>query len=273
MHEEGGLHIALSAERLATLFGIPITNTIVTTWLVIVVMLLAAFFIGRNLKVMPGRFQNAIEMGYEYVYNFVKDTLGEEKYARRYFPLIITIFVFVLIANLLDFTPLIHPFTVETGGHEVSFFHAVNADLNTPLALAIVAFFVVEFSGVLTLGLLKYGSKFVNFKGGVMGFIIGLLEIVGNLARLVSLSFRLFGAIFAGEVLIMVITVFVPYVAPVPLMAFEVFIGLLQAAIFAILTLAYIKIAIEEPHSSSLGHAHDSEHHETQIPERRHQTA
>ena len=91
-----------------------------------------------------------------------------------------------------------------------------------------------------------------------MGFIIGLLEIIGNLARLVSLSFRLFGAIFAGETLLLVIGFFAPYIAPVPLMAFELFIGLLQAAIFAILTLAYIKLAVEEPHGSSSGQAHAS---------------
>ena len=90
-----------------------------------------------------------------------------------------------------------------------------------------------------------------------MGFIIGLLEIIGNLARLISLSFRLFGAIFAGETLLLVVAYFAPYLAPVPLMAFEAFIGLLQAAIFAILTLAYIKLAVEEPHGASGGaHAH-----------------
>lgn len=83
-----------------------------------------------------------------------------------------------------------------------------------------------------------------------MGFIIGLLEIIGNLARLISLSFRLFGTIFAGEVLLLVIGYFVPYILPVPLMAFELFIGFLQAAIFAILTLAYVKLAVDEPHGS-----------------------
>ena len=83
-----------------------------------------------------------------------------------------------------------------------------------------------------------------------MGFMIGLIEIIGNLARLISLSFRLFGAIFAGEVLLLIIGAFVPLILPVPMMAFEAFIGILQAAIFAILTLAFIKIAIAEPHRS-----------------------
>jgi len=254
-----GLHITLAAERLFTLWGIPVTNTLVTTWLIMAGLLTAAFFIGRSLKVTPGPVQSAVEMGFEYVYGYVKDTLGSEKLARRYFPLIATIFLFILSANLLDFFPIFGTFVVAPAGQPVPLFHALSADLNTTLTLAIISFLVVEFSGVLTLGVLKYGSKFVNFRGGLMGFMIGLLEIIGNLARLVSLSFRLFGAIFAGETLLLVIVYFAPYVAPVPLMAFELFIGFLQAAIFAILTLAYIKLAVEEPHGSSSHAAHTPE--------------
>ena len=83
-----------------------------------------------------------------------------------------------------------------------------------------------------------------------MGLAVGILEIVGNIARLVSFSFRLFGNVFAGEVLVLVAAYFVPLVLPVPVMLFESFVGLLQAAIFALLTLAFIQIAIAEPHGS-----------------------
>ncbi|HVV39234.1 MAG TPA: F0F1 ATP synthase subunit A [Candidatus Paceibacterota bacterium] len=247
---ESGLHITLAAERLFSVWGIPVTNTVLTTWLIMAVLLLGAFLIGRSLKLTPGRTQSAIEMAYEYVYGYVHEALQSDKLANRYFPLIATIFLFVLTVNFFAFLPIFAPFTVHTEGETASLLHVPSADLNTTLALAIIAFFVAEFSGILTLGVLKYGSKFVNFRGGAMGFIIGLLEIIGNLARLVSLSFRLFGAIFAGETLLLVIAFFAPYIAPVPLMAFELFIGLLQAAIFAILTLAYIKLAVEEPHGS-----------------------
>jgi F-type H+-transporting ATPase subunit a len=157
----------------------------------------------------------------------------------------------MLVSNLLDLFPIFGTVGVVREHELVPLFHPVNADLNTPLSFAIISFLVAELSGIFTLGILKYGSKFVNFKGGAMGFIIGLLEIIGNLARLISLSFRLFGTIFAGEVLLLVIGYFVPYVLPVPLMAFELFIGFLQAAIFAILTLAYIKLAVDEPHGGS----------------------
>jgi len=253
---EEGLHISLAAEPLFYLWGFPITNTIVTMWVVIGALLLFAFLVGRGLKLVPGKVQVAVEMAFEYVFHYVEQTLGSRKLAERYFPLIATIFVFILTANLFGSLPIfgtvgINHTTIdhgETHTELIPLFHAVNADLNTTLALAIISFLVIELSGILTLGVLKYGSKFVNFSGGAMGFIVGLLELVGNLARLISFSFRLFGAIFAGHVLLMVIGTFVPLVLPVPLMAFELFIGLLQAAIFAILTLAFIKIAIEEPH-------------------------
>lgn len=264
MKEEGGLHIALASERLAYVLGFPITTSLLTTWLVMAVLLTAAFIIGRSLSLKPGLLQSAAEMLYEYVFGYVRDTLGSEKLAKRYFPLIATIFVFILTANMFDFLPIFGTVGIERDDHLVPLFSAVNADLNTTLALAIISFFVIELSGILTLGVLKYGSKFVNFSGGVMGFIVGLLELVGNLARLISFSFRLFGAIFAGEVLLSVIGTFVPVLLPVPLMAFEMFIGLLQAGIFAILTLAFIKIAIAEPHSA---HA---ENHKLQVPNHKH---
>ncbi len=243
-----GLHIALAAEPLFYVWGFPITNTIVTMWVVMAVLLIFAFLVGRGLRLVPNKVQRAVEMAFEYVFSYVEQTLGSRRLATRYFPLIATIFVFILTANLFGALPIFDTVLVERDHHEISLFHAVNADLNTTLALAIISFFVIELSGILTLGVLKYGSKFVNFSGGAMGFIVGLLELVGNLARLISFSFRLFGAIFAGHVLLMVIGTFVPLILPVPLMAFELFIGLLQAAIFAILTLAFIKIAIEEPH-------------------------
>jgi F-type H+-transporting ATPase subunit a len=228
--------------------------------LVIATLLISAYFIGRNLKLSPGRFQAGIENFFEYVLDMMASTLGSRTLAQRYFPLIATIFIFILASNWLEFLPFIGSVGIVQNGTFVPLLHTPTADLNTTLALAIISFFVIEISGIATLGVLKYGSKFVNFKGGAIGFAVGLLEIVGNLARLISFSFRLFGAIFAGEVLLLVISTFVPYILPVPLMAFEAFIGLLQAAVFAILTMAFIKIAIDEPHGSHEAHAPASAH-------------
>ena len=97
------------------------------------------------------------------------------------------------------------------------------------------------------LGALKYASKFISFKSP-LSFVIGIIELISEMARIITFSFRLFGNIFAGKVLILVLMAFVPLILPVPLLAFEVFVGFIQAAIFALLTLFFIKIAVEEPH-------------------------
>jgi len=251
---EGKFHIKLAAERLTEIFGLPITNTIITAWIVMALLIILGLVIRKRIALVPGKLQNAVEMLIEYLFNLVEETLGSRELAKRYFPLIATIFIFILAGNLLDLIPIFETIGIHHGGEFIPLFHPVNADLNSTLALAIISFFTIELSGIFTLGFLKYGSKFVNFKGGFMGFMIGLIEIIGNLARLISLSFRLFGAIFAGEVLLLIIGAFVPLFLPVPMMAFEAFIGILQAAIFAILTLAFIKIAIAEPHGHEASH-------------------
>jgi len=219
-------------------------------WIVIALLFILGIIIKKRISLIPGKLQNAVEAVFEYIFNLIEETLGSRKLANRYFPLIATIFIFILLANVLEFNPFAESVLVRSGGEYVPLIHTVSSDLNSTLALAIISFFAIELSGIFTLGFLKYASKFVNFKGGFMGFMIGLIEIIGNLARLISLSFRLFGAIFAGEVLVLIISKFVPLILPVPLMAFETFIGVLQAGIFAILTLAFIKIAITEPHAS-----------------------
>jgi len=252
----GGLHIALAAERLGSVFGIPITNSLVTAWVVMALLIVAAYFIGRSTKMTPGKVQSAFELLFEFVLDYMEQTLGTRALAERFFPLIATIFLFIFTANMLDYFPLIGSLGFTRGAEFVPLFRPVNTDLNVTLALAIIVFLTIEISGILALGVLKYGSKFVNFKTGAMGLVVGLLEIIGNLARLVSFSFRLFGNIFAGEVLIAVISSFLPYLLPVPLMLFETFVGLLQAAIFALLTLVFIKLAIMEPHGEEAHAAH-----------------
>lgn len=267
---EHGLHIALSAERLGTLFGLPITNTLITAWMVMATLIIIGVVVGRNPKLIPGPVQNLFETMFEFVLKYMEDTLGTRALAERFFPLILTIFLFVFCSNLFDFLPFFGSIGLYENGELVPLFRPVNTDINVTLALAILSYLVIEITGITVLGFLKYGSKFVNFKQGVLGFFIGLIEFVSNLARLISFSFRLFGNVFAGEVLIAVVVAFLPYVLPVPLMLFETFVGLVQASIFALLTLVFIKIAITEPHGqenhpstdsrgsprASSGHAH-----------------
>ena len=244
----GGLHIALAAEQVGSVFGIPITNSLITAWSVIAILIIAAYFIGRSVTLVPGKAQSAFEFLFEFVLEYMEQTLGTRELAERFFPLIVTIFLFIFTSNILDYFPLVGSLGFTHGADFVPLFRPVNADLNVTLSMAIISFLTIEISGIFALGFLKYGSKFVNFKTGAMGLVVGLLEVIGNLARLVSFSFRLFGNIFAGEVLIAVVSSFFPYLLPVPLMMFEAFVGLLQAAIFALLTLVFIKLAIMEPH-------------------------
>ena len=245
---EQGIQIALASEHLGSFFGIPITNTVVMSFAVILLIGCIVFFVRRSLSVVPGRVQVVFEMLFTGVLDYMAEPLENEKLARKRFPVLVTIFLFVLIANLVEFVPGVGSIGLLHGeGEATPILRSMNTDLNMTLALAFVAVFTVEVFGIMTLGALRYGKKFVNLSSA-MGFFVGIIEIFSEAARLVSFSFRLFGNIFAGEVIILVIQHFVPMVLPVPMMAFEIFVGFVQAAIFALLTLFFVKIAVAEAH-------------------------
>lgn len=244
---EEGIHIALAAEPVFHLWGLPITDSLIFTWLALGILITLGLLVGPRAKMIPGRLQSAFEIIFQTAFDYMAETLESKKLATRFFPLITTIFLFIFSINLLGFFPGVESIGFYHDGHLEPLLRHANTDLNTTLALAIIAFLVIEISGIVALGFLKYWGKFITLKSPI-GLAVGLLEIIGNLARLVSFSFRLFGNIFAGHVLIIVIAFFVPFVLPVPLMLFEVFVALLQAAIFALLTLVFIKLAISEPH-------------------------
>ena len=239
----GAVHVVLKAEPIFHIGSFVVTNSLLMTWITMAILIAFAFFFGRSLKAVPGKFQAGIEWAFESVINYMTETLGTRELAVRFFPLIATIFLLVFVANELAFLPGVGSILVES----VPFLRAPAADLNFTLALAIISFLTIEITGILTLGIWKYGGKFVNLKSP-LDFVVGIIELVSNLGRLISFSFRLFGNVFAGEVMILVAIFFLPYVAPVPLMAFEVFVGLIQAIVFSMLTLFFIKLAIMEPH-------------------------
>lgn len=237
------IHVVLKGEELFSLWGLPITNSLLMTWITMAILIVFAIFFGRSLKMVPGKLQALFEWAFEGVFNYMEETLGTKELAKRFFPLITTIFLFVFVANELAFIPGVGSVLFD----HIPFLRAPAADLNFTLALAFISFFTIEITGLATLGVLKYGSKFVNFSSPV-NFAVGIIELVSNLGRLISFSFRLFGNIFAGEVMILVAIYFMPYLLPVPLIAFEVFVGMIQAVVFSMLTLFFIKLAIMEPH-------------------------
>jgi len=246
--EETGIHISLAAEQIGTFLGVPITNTMLMSFVVVAILVSLAFVVRKNLSLVPGRLQTLVETLFVGILDYMTETLENAKLARQIFPLVLTIFLFIFTANIIEFTPGIgsigwtHP-----EGEFTPLLRSMNTDLNTTLALTLIAFVVIEVVGVATLGFLRYGKKFVNLSS-VIGFMVGIIELFSEVARLVSYSFRLFGNIFAGEVMILVIQHFVPMVLPVPIMLFEVFVGFIQAAIFALLTLFFVKMAITEAH-------------------------
>lgn len=241
------IHIALSAETVGHIGSIPITNTLITSWVVVGLLAIGGFMIGRRATLVPGKVQVAAESLITLTLSYAEEVLESKDLARRFLPLLLTIFLFIFTANLIEFTPGIGSLGWFRGNEFVPLFRSVNTDFNTTLALAVIVFMVIEITGFMVLGFLKYTKKFVNVSS-VMGFLVGLMELLSEVARLVSFSFRLFGNIFAGEVLIMVAMAFLPGILPVPLMVFEVFVGFIQAAVFALLTLFFIKIAITEAH-------------------------
>ena len=242
---EEGIHVAIAAEKLGEFFGLSITNTLITSWVVIGILVLVAFLLRAQLALIPSRFQTLIEWMVEGIYDFIADTLGSKDYARKFFPLLMTIFLFIFVGNMIHFVPGIG--SIEYHDHPL--LRAPSTDLVVPLALAIISFLVIEVTGIMAIGFWKYSSKFiVNPFTNPIGAAVGFIELIGEMVRVVSLSFRLFGNILAGEIIIAVAIFFAPYLLPVPLMMFEIFIGSLQAAIFALLTLFFIKLAIQEPH-------------------------
>ena len=242
-----GLHVSLSAYHIGTLWGLPITSTLLTSWTVVALLLISAVLIGRSLKLVPGKGQVAVEMVLTGAFDYVAETLENKELAKKYFPLIMTMFLFIVAGNLIGLLPFVGPVGIHnaTGEHGglTPLLYPMNTDLNIPLALAIVAFIAIEFAGITALGVFKYAGKFLNFHSFV-GFWVGLIELISELARLITFSFRLFGNIFAGKVLLLLALSFIPYLLPVPLLVYEVFVGVIQAIIFALLTLFFIKIAV-----------------------------
>jgi F-type H+-transporting ATPase subunit a len=288
MHETEGIHIALKAEEIFSFFGIPVTNTMLMSWLVIIVLVAVAFSVGRNIQKIPGRLQTFFETLFSFLLDYIEEVLESRQLALRFFPLLATLFMFILLGNLFGLLPGIGSITYnpdalheevqasaevhhevtpgdplfadnhkhgdekeaahdDTGHHGVSLFHPMSTDLNVTLALAIIAFVVIEAAGIAYLGFFNYMGKFFNFKSAI-GFMVGIIELISELARLISFSFRLFGNMFAGKTLILVAMFFVPYIVPVPLMFYEVFVGLIQASIFTLLTLFFVKLAVSEAH-------------------------
>lgn len=250
--EGGGISVHLDPVIVTHVAGIPITATLLTVWLTMLLLFGIAYFAGKNPTLIPSKLQSIFEVLVGGAYDYIEGVLGNKERTKTYFPVIMTIFIFVLAMNWVGLLPGVTSIGYFTGhgdaSHFIPFLYPPATDLNITIAFALVAFFTIEIAGIMAVGAWKYGGKFINFSSP-LAFIIGIIELLSELARLISFSFRLFGNIFAGKTLLLVVMFLAtPYVLPVPLIAYEFFVGFIQAFIFAILTLYFIKLATEEPH-------------------------
>lgn len=227
-----------------------VTNTLISAWLTTIVIILFFVLAARKKSLVPGRFQGLVELIYEGVLGFCSSVLGPEM-ARKAFPIVATIFFFVLFNAWLALFPF-YQFVgfVEGGEIKAHLLKSAGTDLNMPLALALISFVFVEYWGLRAHGF-GYFKKFFAlgnlFRGRPMGLIdafVGFLEGVSEMVRVVSFTFRLFGNMTAGEILVIMITFLVPFVAVQFVFGLELLVGLIQAVIFASLTVVFLSVAI-----------------------------
>lgn len=246
-----GISVHLSPYVVGHIGEMPITATLLTSWLAMVLLLSFALWQRSRLTALPGRVQNVTEAVIGGLYDFTVTTLESEKLARKYFPVVMTIFIFLLVMNWVGLLPGVTSVGIYEGhgaeSHLIPFLYPPATDLNIAIAFAFVAMIVIEFAGITALGAWKYGGKFINFSSP-LAFVVGIIELISEIGRLISFSFRLFGNIFAGKTLLTVAIFFVPFVLPVPILTYEVFVGFIQAGVFAFLTLIFIKMATAKPH-------------------------
>ena len=297
--------ISVSAEALPHLSigSMPITNSLLTSWTVTIVLIVIAYLATRNMKMVPSGGQNALEMLIEGLYGVV-DGLADKKWVASFFVVPATIFFYVFASNMFGLIPGLagigfceEHHATEAGAEAaehisaiigcqpnevlVPIFRSPSADLNNTLMLALVTQIVAQFFGLSALGFGGYMGKFFVFDGikkafgpddegnkrdgkgvlgqlafGVIEMLVGLLEFLSEFTKVIAYTFRLFGNIFAGEVMIIVLTFLIPvFLSPI-FMGLEVFVGMVQAFVFFILSVAFYQLAIT-PHGD---HAEEGAH-------------
>ncbi len=286
------IQIKIQPDLIFNIGPLPVTNTLLCTWISILILVGFFFFATRRRALIPSGVQNLAEYLVEYMLGLVEGTSGKEK-GRKFFPLVATFFVFILVSNLLDVIPGVD--TVGTINHDairaahitsqpvfgfllfgdlsdklIPWIRPATSDLNLNFAMSLIVVITCQFLGFYTLGPLEHLGKYFNlrtfiksarkfdFAGMFQGFIeffVGIIDIISEVARIISLAFRLFGNIFAGSAVLAVFAFILPFLSDVIFIPLELFVAFIQALVFALLTLVYLETA-------TTGHAHtdESEH-------------
>lgn len=269
-----GPHVSLSAENLATVAGFNFSNSIFTSLIASSLILLFAYYVSSKLKSTdrPTGIQNFVELILDGLLSLMNSVTGDRLKSYRFFPFVATFFMFILLNNWLGLMPGVGTISVmlphetvaaavlddqteveelaiegsyqkETELHAVPIFRPGTADINTTLALAIFSVLMTQVMGFSYLSF-SYFSKFFNFSSPIF-FFVGILELFSEFAKIISFAFRLFGNIFAGEVLLVVIAFLVPVIVPMPFYGLELFVGFIQALVFSMLTLVFFTMATQ----------------------------
>jgi len=239
----------LAAEKLFQIGPLPITNTLLTSWVVTLILIGFATLVSKNIAMVPKTIQNLAEAALEPLYDLTESLAGEK--TKTFLPYVASFFFFILLGNYFGLLPGVGTIgvnTIENGKVVfIPLFRSINSDLNTTLALALVSVIATHYLAIKYLGLSGYLGKFFNLNP--IFLFVGLIELVGEFTKVASLSFRLFGNIFAGEtVLATASTKLFAFFVPIPFYFLELIVGFVQALIFAILTLVFMVILTESSH-------------------------
>ncbi len=262
------LHVSIKPETVFFIQGFPITNSLLTSYIVLALTILLGLYFSANINSTSSKLVFFIRYVLTMLHEMFQTILG--KLHEKAFPLLVSFFFFILFSNWFGLLPGVGSVTItppaehveakeEISLHEeevkdehteekahakIPLLRGTTADLNTTIALALVAFVMIQFYGFSTLGIVGYSKKFINLTNPI-NFFIGILELVSEFSKILSFAFRLFGNIFAGEVLLGVIAFLVPILASFPFLIMEVFVGLVQALVFSMLTGVFISSAVE----------------------------
>jgi len=263
-------HPELPAEEVFHIFGFPITNSIIAAWVTIIVLVGFSYAVTRRMRLIPGRLQAAFEFLLGWLYDLCQSVAGEEN-GRKFFPIVTTIFLFVGFNAWLGLLPGYGSIIAHTAGHEVHLLRPANTDINMPLAFALFSFVFVVYYGLRMAGmgfirqyfnfgpffrsigqLFKGKFKLIDIFSGAITAFTGFLELLSLFIRVISLTFRLFGNMTAGEILLLIAMFLIPWLFALPFYGLELLIGFIQAIIFGGLTLIFLTLAVashgEEAH-------------------------
>ena len=234
---------SFQSEVLFHIGSFKITNSLIDTLLIDTVLIIFSVIISKNIKIIPGIFQNSVEMVIQMFYE-ITESVAQEK-AKKIFPYFMSFFIFILLANWSGLLPGVNSIGFFEDGKFVPILRSATSDLNTTLGLALVSAIATHIMSIKTVGLKDYISRYFSFNP--INPFIGFLEIISEITKVISLSFRLFGNIFAGEVVLLTVSSIFAFLFPLPFLFLEVIVGFVQALVFSMLTMSFMAI-LTTPH-------------------------